>query len=95
MEINGATFPSPLPPYIPSRKLDTKPVKESKDAKYGTFTPLFSKSVPFTRETLGKIPQLKFMDYDFNEKNKYPQFTLEKYLKQVHYLESGMTRLEP
>ena len=38
---------------------------------------------------------MKFMDNDFNGKKKYPQFTPDIYLKQVHYPESGVTWLEP
>ena len=94
MEIDGTTFPSPLTPYIPLRKMKAKPVKELKDMKYGTFTPLFLESVRFTRETLGQILQLKFAYYNFNDRNKYPQFARKKYLKKVHYPESGVTRLE-
>ena len=40
MEIDGETFSSLLPQYIPPRKRDAKPVTDSKDSKYGTFTPL-------------------------------------------------------
>ena len=56
MEKNGANFASTLSPYIPPRKLDAKPVKELKEAKYGTFTSLFPESVQFMGESLGKIP---------------------------------------
>jgi len=30
---------SPLPSYIPLRKPSAKPIKDSEDAKYGTFEP--------------------------------------------------------
>lgn len=95
METYGAVFPLLLPPYIPPRKPNEKLVKELKHAKYGTFTPLLSESVQFTRETLLKILQLKFMEYDFNDINKYPQFTPDRYLKQTHYPGSGVITLEP
>jgi len=72
MEIDGATFPSPLPPYIPPKKPYEKLVKESKDAKYDIFTTLMLESMLFNGETLGMILQLKFTDYDFNDRKKYP-----------------------
>lgn len=72
MEIDSDTFPFPLPPYIPLRKPNAKPVKDLKDAKFSTFTPLFPGLVPFTGELLRKILQLKFTDYNFNDRNKYP-----------------------
>lgn len=87
-------FPSPLPLYISPRKLDAKLVRELKDAKYGTFTPLLPESVLISGEIIGKVLQLKFTDYDFNDRKKYPQFSPKKYLKHVHYHESGVTRLE-
>jgi len=94
MEMDGIMFPLPLQPYIPPMKPNAKPVTKSKDTKYGTFIPLFSESMRFTRETLGKILQLKFVDIDFNDKNQYTQFAPNKYLKQAYYPESGVTRLE-
>jgi len=54
MEICGVEFFS-LPPYILLRKPNEKPVKESKDVKYGTFTPLLPEAIPFLGEVLGKI----------------------------------------
>ena len=71
-EEGGAMFISPLPSYISLRKPSAKPVKDSKDVKYGTFTPLFPEVVAFSGDILGKIPKLKFTDYDFNDRNKYP-----------------------
>lgn len=52
METQGPTFPSPLPPYIPLRKPNAKLVKDSKDANFGTFTPLLPYEVPFMGELL-------------------------------------------
>jgi len=40
MDIGSEEFPSPLPPYIPPRKMNSKLVKYSKDEKLGTFMPL-------------------------------------------------------
>jgi len=54
-EEGGAVVISPLPSYIPPRKLNVKPTRDAKDAKYGTFTPLLSEDVLFAREILGKI----------------------------------------
>lgn len=88
-------FTSSLPSDIPLRKPNSKPVKDSKDAKYGTFTPLLSEVVSFSREILGKISQLKFIDYDFNDHKKYPQFALDQYLQQIRYRESEVMILEP
>jgi len=56
METDGAKFPSSLPPYISLRKSNAKPVKDSKDVNFGTFTLLLPEEVPFTREFLVKIP---------------------------------------
>lgn len=56
IEIDVAVFPSPLPPYVPLRKMNEKPVKYLKDVKYGIFTPLLLESMPFAIEFLGKIP---------------------------------------
>lgn len=67
-----------LLPFILSRKSNAKLVKDSKDAKSGTFIPLLPEEVPYMGELLGKIPHLKFIDYDFNDRKKYPQFTLER-----------------
>ena len=63
--------------------------------KYGTFKPLFLEEVPFLGDFLGKIPQLKFTNNDFNDQTKYPQFASDHYLKRVHYQDRGMMRLEP
>jgi len=82
METCGIEF-SLLPPYIPLRKPNSKPVKKLKDVKYDTFTPLLREKVPFSGEVLGKIPHLKFADYNFNDRKKYPHFTPNRYLKQV------------
>lgn len=71
VETGGTTF-SPLPPYITLRKSKEKPIKDSKDENFDTFTLLLPKKVPFTGELLGKIPQLKFTDYGFNDRKKYP-----------------------
>jgi len=62
---------------------------------YGTSTPLFPEVVPFKGEVLGKNPELKFADYDFNERKKYLQFASDQYLKQVHYLDNRVIRLGP
>jgi len=67
VEEGGATFISPLPSYILLRNPNSKPVYHSKDVQYGTFTPLLPKVVSFLGEILGKIPQLKFTDYEFND----------------------------
>jgi len=78
MEMDGTAFASPLPLYIPPRKPDEKLVTESKDAKYGTFTPLLSESVRFIGGNLGNILQLKFMDNYFNDRKNYLLFSLVK-----------------
>jgi len=65
-------FSSPLSLYFPQRKSNAKPVKDNKDARYGTFTPLLLQNIPFEGELLGKIPQLKLEDYEFNDQNQYP-----------------------
>lgn len=80
-EEDDAIFLSPLPPYISLRKPNSKPAKESKYMKYCTFTPLLQEEIPFKGEVLGKILQLKVVDYDFNDKKKYRQFSPELYLK--------------
>ena len=56
-----------MPSYIPPREQNAKPLKDCKDRKYGIFTPLLMEAVPFAGEILGKIPELKFTDYDFND----------------------------
>lgn len=78
METGGEAFPSPLPPHIPLKKPNAKLVKDSKDEKFGTFTPLLPEKVPFNGELLVKILQLKFVDYDFNDRKKYPQFAPDR-----------------
>ena len=60
-----------LPAYMPPIKLGAKPVKP-KEGKFSTYTPLLPEEVPFEGEVLGKIPQLKMEDWDFNERSKYP-----------------------
>lgn len=94
METEGATISSPLPPYFPPRKPNAKLVKDSKDVKYETFTPLLPEKVPFEGQLLGKIPQLKFTNSDFNDWNKYPHFAPSRYLNQVQYLEIRVIKLE-
>lgn len=84
-----------LPPDLPPRKLNTKLVKETKDVKYAIFTPLLPEKIPFEGELLKTIPKLKFEDNDFNDHKKYLQFAPSRYVKQVHYLERGVTRFEP
>jgi len=60
-----------LPSYIPPRKTNTKLAKDTKDAKYGTFTPLFPEDMLFEGEILGNILQLRFIDNNFNDRTKY------------------------
>lgn len=81
MEIEGTKTPFVLPPYMPPIKLSAKPIKDPKDAKFGTFTPLLPKEVSFDDEVLGKIPHLKMEDLDFNDQRKYPKFELSRYLQ--------------
>jgi len=94
-EEGGAKFISPLPSYILPRKPNAKSLKNAKNVKYGKFTPLFPKDVPFEGETLRKILQLKFTNNDFNYQTKYLQFIPDRYLQQVHYPDCIVTRLEP
>lgn len=94
METKGTIIPSFFPPYIPTRKSDAKPVKDLKDMKFDTFTLLLPTKVSFHGDTLGKIFQLKMEDWDFHDRRKYLQFESRKYLTQVCYPESRVTRLE-
>lgn len=80
IETEGAKIPSVLPPYFPLRKLGSKPVKDPKAMKFITFTPLLLEKVPFEGKVLGKVPQLKMKDWDFNDRSKYLQFKPSKYL---------------
>lgn len=74
METECVEIPSVLPPYMPPRKLSAKPINDPKDAKFGMFTPLYD-------EVLGKIRQLRMENWDFNDRSKYPQFELSRYLQ--------------
>jgi len=95
METEGTKIRFMLLAYMPPRKLSTKLVKEIMDGKFSTFTQLLLEEVSFDGEVLGKIAQLKIEDAEFNDRSKYPQFELRRYLKKVQYLESGVTRLQP
>jgi len=55
MEVESATILSLLPPYLPPKKPNAKPVRDSKYTKYGTFTPFLLEKIPFEGELLGTI----------------------------------------
>ena len=42
----------------------------------------------------GKIDRLKYADHDTNDRGKFLQFTLGKYLHSVHYPKASTTLLE-
>lgn len=71
METKGIEIPFVLPPYMPPRKLNAKLVKDPKDIKFGTFTPLLLEEVLFDDKVLGKIPMWNMEDWDFNNQSKY------------------------
>lgn len=72
MEIESTTIPSPLPPYLPPKKPNAKPIRDSKDVKCGAFTPLILEKIPFEGELLRTIPQWNFKDNNFKDQKKYP-----------------------
>lgn len=56
METKDEEIPDVFPLYMPPRKPNTKPVKEPKEGKTATYTPLLSEEVSFKGEVLGNIP---------------------------------------
>jgi hypothetical protein len=44
---------------------------------------------------LGAIPNLKFVDHDLLDENKFPELALRKYLKTFIFLETSFIRVEP
>lgn len=95
MQIEEEEISAVISHYMPPRKPNAKPIKEPKDGKLDVFTVLLHEEVLFEGEVLGRIPQLKMEYLDFNDRIKYPQFEPSRYLKQVRYPNSGVTRLEP
>jgi len=95
METEGAKILSLLLPYFPPRNPGSKRIKDPKDVRFGTFRPLLPEKFPFEGEVLGKFLELKMEDWDFNDTSKYPQFKPSKYLLQIYYPDSRVTRSEP
>jgi len=57
---------------MPSRKPNSKLVKEPRHGKLDVFTTLLQEEVSFEGEVLGSIPELKMEDWDFNNRRNYP-----------------------
>lgn len=68
MEKEDEDIPVVLPPYMPPKKPNAKLVKEPKEGKTSTYTPLLQGEVPIDGEVLGKIPQLNMEDWDFKDR---------------------------
>ena len=72
MEIEDENIATIVPPYMPLRKPNAKPVKELNDGKFDMFTLFLPEEVSFDDELLGRITQLNMEDRDFNDRSKYP-----------------------
>jgi len=83
-----------LPPYIPPRKSMAKVNKDPNLAKFQISTLLLPENIPFEGNLLAQIPYLNMEDWDLGDHTEFPQLELSKYLKNVYYEKSDITRLE-
>ena len=80
------------PPYLLPVRPGVQPPQRTTDFKLRT--PSLPQGVQLVEIMTGKIDRLKYAYHDMNYRGKFPQFTPEKYLHFVHYLEAGTMLLE-
>jgi len=80
-EENVPLVPSP-PPYISLWKGAAKILKDLDTTKSTLQTLLLSDEIRFDDLSLGRIPSIKFKDWDLTDNEKFPQLAEEKLLQQ-------------
>lgn len=71
-----------LPAYVPLRKGKTKVQKDLDATKSSLQTPLLPNGIIFEGTHLGRIPTIKFEDWDLTNSEKFPHLEMETLMKQ-------------
>lgn len=70
-------------------------MKDPDSGKFIVSTPLFPKHVEFEGTVLKHIIVLKMEDWDLTHHERFPHLAIRKYMKNIFYEETGVTRVEP
>jgi hypothetical protein len=81
--------------YLPPRKDDTPPINVPVNAKYPLSIAPVPVGVSSDEDMLGKISNLKFMDHDITDTQKFPELARDQYLCTKTIPGTGEILVEP
>ena len=95
VETQGADPITWLLEYVPSLKGKAKVPKDIDKSKSSLQTSLLPDDIVFEGACLGRVPVLKFEDWDLTDHEKFPHLATEKLMHQKIDVIAGMIELEP
>lgn len=94
-ETEGATPLTRLPTYVPPRKGKAKVPKDLDESKSPLQTPLLPDDIILKGAHLGRVPSLKFEDWDLADHEKLPHLATTHLMKPKKHTATGVIELEP